>query len=92
MRKCMQSPLKLATHRLVASVVVIISLGERCKQIMSEGSGGSEVPMSSASGWEGEESFIEQVVGDELGAPQSGPLRQEKEEDLFLVCSENLMS
>lgn len=73
MRKCMQSPLKLAAHRLVASGVIIISLGERCKQIISEGSGGSEVPMSSASGWEGEESFIEQVVGDELGHSSQGP-------------------
>lgn len=47
--------------------------------------------LSSDSGWEQEESFIEKVVGTELGALQAGPLRQEKEEDPFLVCFENLI-
>lgn len=46
--------------------------------------------LSSASGWEQEESFIEKVVGAELGALQAGPLRQKKEEDPFPVCFENL--
>lgn len=63
---------------VVADVVIIIPLGKRCKQIMPQGSGGSEMPLSSASGWEQEESFIEQVVGTELGTLQPGPLRQEK--------------
>lgn len=36
------------------------------------GSGGSKEPMSSASGWEGEEDLIEQVVGGELGHSSRG--------------------